>query len=319
MADDLHAGQFAEEVSDLRPLLHSIAYRMLGSVAEAEDVVQEAMLRLHRARTEGTAIESPKAFLAAVTTRLAIDQLRSARVRRETYIGPWLPEPVVEQRGGDVTERAEIAESLSMAFMIMLEALSPLERAVFILREVFDYGYDEIAEIVEKTEANCRQVFVRAKRRLEEGRPRFESSREKRDELAERFFAACRAADLEGLERVLAADVALYGDGGGKAAAARRPVSGRDHVSRFLVGLFTKARLLRGVRLHEVTVNGQPGAMVFDAEDRLINVFALDIAEGKVLCIRSVVNPDKLAHLGPLSPLALLPERRSGDTETKRS
>src|ERR1700687_3081044 len=179
----------------LRTLTFSIAYRMLGSVADAEDVVQESLLRLHRAQAEGVVVESTKAYAAAVATRLAIDHLRSARIRREEYVGSWLPEPVIDEREPGMVRHAELAESVSMAFLLILETLSPVERAVFLLREVFDYGYDEIARIVEKTEDNCRQIFARAKRHIDAGKPRFESSREKRDDLARRFFAACEAGN----------------------------------------------------------------------------------------------------------------------------
>ncbi|HEY7210415.1 MAG TPA: RNA polymerase sigma-70 factor [Bryobacteraceae bacterium] len=293
---------------DLERLGFAIAYRMLGSVADAEDIVQEAQLRLFRAQQEGTAIDSPRAYLAAVTTRLAIDQLRSARARRESYVGTWLPEPVIEERGSDVSRETEMAESLSMAFLTILEALTPLERAVFVLREAFDYGYDEIAEIVGKSEANCRQLFTRARKHLEAGKPRFESSPQKRDELAERFFAACQGGDLNGLVDLLATDAAVYGDGGGKATAIPKPLLGRDRVALFVRGLFGKAKELR-LDMKRVVVNGQPGAMFFDRDARLISVLALDISDGRVAAIRSVVNPDKLRHLGPLSDLLHLPQR----------
>lgn len=294
--------------SDFRALTFSIAYRMLGSVAEAEDVVQEAFLRFHNAQTEGMAIESPKAYLATVTTRLAIDHLRSARVRRESYVGTWLPEPVLDHKEPSMVRQTELAESLSMAFLLILEALSPVERAVFLLREVFDYDYEEISQIVEKTEDNCRQIFARAKRHIEAGKPRFEASREKRDDLARRFFSACQTGDLHDLLDLLATDAAFYGDGGGKATAILQPVHGRDRVAKLLYGLFAKGRELR-IRLQFVEVNGQPGAMVLDAQDRLINVLALDVAEGAIRSIRSVVNPEKLQRLGPLSDLARLPRR----------
>ena len=300
------AEEFDNSIAAHRPLLFSIAYRMLGSVADAEDIVQESFLRLHRARQEGVTVESPKAYLAAVTTRLAIDQLRSARARRESYVGQWLPEPVVEEKEPAMAQHAEMAESLSMAFLLILETLSPVERAVFLLREVFDYGYDEIGEMVGKTEDNCRQVFARAKKHIDAGKPRFEPSPDKREELAQRFLAACQEGNLDGLVGLLAADAVFYGDGGGKATAVAHPLLGRDRVARFLAGLFTKGRTL-GVRVRSVTVNAQPGAMFFDAEDRLISVFALDIAGGAVQAIRSVINPDKLRHLGPLSDLGRLP------------
>ena len=302
----------------LRPLMFSIAYRMLGSVAEGEEIVQEAFLRLHQAQSGGTAIASPKAYVTAVTTRLAIDHLRSARARRESYAGPWLPEPIVEERGAAMNRDSEMAESLSMAFMLMLETLSPPERAVFLLREVFEYGYDEIAAIVEKSEQNCRQIFARARRHLEVGKPRFEVSREKRDTLARRFFAACQDGDLEELERLLAADAAFYGDGGGKATAIPRPVHGGEQAARLLVGLFSKGRAM-GIQLRPADVNGQPGALVRDADGRLINVVTVDVEGGLVRCVRSVVNPEKLGHLGPLSDAARLPPGGGqGETVARR-
>ena len=212
---------------ELRPLLFSIAYRMIGSVSEAEDIVQEAFLRIHRAEAEGTRIESPKAYLSAVTTRLSIDHLKSARVRREQYFGQWLPEPLLtDDAAPDAAAHAETADSLSTAFLVLLESLTPVERAVFLLREVFDYGYDEIARIVDRTEDNCRQLYVRARRHVDEGRPRFEASRKHRDELVERFFAAAERGDLAALEEMLAADVVVYGDGGGKAPSWPQPISG---------------------------------------------------------------------------------------------
>jgi RNA polymerase sigma-70 factor, ECF subfamily len=285
----------------LRQLTFSIAYRMLGSVADAEDVVQESLLRFHRARTGGAVIESEKAYLASIATRLAIDHLRSARVRREQYIGTWLPEPIVEEREPAAERRAENAESISMAFLVMLEALSPIERAVFVLREFFDYGYDDISSIVDKSEDNCRQIFVRAKQRIAQGKPRFESSPEKRDELARRFLAACEEGDIAGLEELLATDVTFYGDGGGKVAVAvRQPVHGHDRVARLLLGILFKRKHL-GMRVQPVHVNGQPGAIVLDPQDRVIFVFALHITDDVVQAIRSVINPDKLQHLGPVS------------------
>ena len=298
----------AAELLALRPLIFSIAYRMLGSVAEAEDVAQEAFLRFHRAQEEGVAIEAPKAWLAAVATRLAIDHLRSARVRREAYVGPWLPEPVVEEKEPAMARHVEMAESLSMAFLVILEALSPVERAVFLLREVFDYGYDEIAAVVGKSEDNCRQIFARARHHIDAGKPRYEASAEKRDALAQRFFAACESGDLAGLVQLLAAEATFFGDGGGKAAATLHPVRGRDPVARLFQGFYTKGRQV-GFQVRRVLVNGQEGALFVDAEGRLISVLALEIADGVVQKIRAVVNPDKLHHLGPLSDLTRLPRR----------
>jgi RNA polymerase sigma-70 factor (TIGR02957 family) len=291
---------------ELRPIAFSIAYRMLGSVSEAEDVVQEAFLRLHRARDEGQRIESPRAYLSTVVTRLAIDQLRSARARRETYVGEWLPEPLVTSPDEDPARHAEMADSLSLAFLVLLENLSPEQRAVFLLREVFDYPYVRIAEIVGKSEANVRQLAVRARRHVEEGRARFDASREERDELARSFFAAARDGDLEALEALLAQDVVLHGDGGGKVPALARPLHGRARVARTLLAWVRSTARFGGVSLRPVDVNGQPGAMTFDPEGRLINVLALDIAEGQIQAVRSVVNPDKLHHLGPVADLGAL-------------
>jgi RNA polymerase sigma-70 factor (ECF subfamily) len=283
---------------ELRPLLFSIAYRMIGSVSEAEDIVQEAFLRIHRAEAEGTTIESPKAYLSAVTTRLGIDHLKSARVRREQYVGQWLPEPLLtDDSMPDAATHAETADSLSTAFLVLLESLTPVERAVFLLREVFDYGYGEIARIVDRTEDNCRQLYVRARRHVDEGRPRFEASRKHRDELVERFFAAAERGDLAALEEMLAADVVVYGDGGGKAPSWPQPIYGRERVAKLIAGTVKQAKEL-GVRVRAAHVNGQPGVLFLDDEERIGAVMSIDVADGLVQAIRGVTNPDKLAHLG---------------------
>jgi RNA polymerase sigma-70 factor, ECF subfamily len=296
---------------DLRPLMFSIAYRMLSSVGDAEDVVQEAFLRYERALAAGDEIESPKAYLSAVVTRLAIDHVRSARVRRERYVGQWLPEPLLTDEGAeDPAAHAEQADSLSMAFLLLLERLSPVERAVFLLHDVFGYGYDEIAPIVGKSEANCRQLATRARRHVEAEKPRFEASRRERDELAARFFAATTEGDLEGLVELLAADVVVYGDGGGKAPQWGRPIVGADRVGRLFAGLGRQmAELAVTFELHEV--NGEPGAVVLDPEGRVVNVLSLEIVDGAVQTVRSVINPDKLHHLGPVADAwALMRSRR---------
>jgi RNA polymerase sigma-70 factor (TIGR02957 family) len=295
-----------ETFEELRPGAFAIAYRMLGSVSEAEDVVQEGFLRLHRTLDEGQRIDSPRAYLSTVVTRLAIDQLRSARVRREEYVGEWLPEPLVTSPDEDPARHAEMADSLSLAFLVLLESLSPEQRAVFLLREVFDYPYDRIAEIVGKSEDNVRQLAVRARRHVEERRARFEASREQRDELARRFLAATEDGDLEALEALLAHDVVLHGDGGGKAPALARPLHGRARVARTLLAWRRAAVRFGGASLRPVAVNGQPGAMAFDPEGRLINVMSLDIADGQIQAVRSIVNPDKLRHLGPLADVGAL-------------
>jgi RNA polymerase sigma-70 factor (ECF subfamily) len=286
--------------TELRPLLFSIAYRMLGSVADAEDVVQESYVRFQRAQDAGTDIESPKAYLAATTTRLAIDELRSARVRRERYVGTWLPEPLLTDAASDAAQHAETADSLSMAFLVVLESLTPVERAVFLLREVFDYDYREIADIVGKSEANVRQLLVRARRHIEDRRPRFETSRRQREELARRFFAAMQEGDTDALVDMLAADAVLYGDGGGKAPAAARPVFGRERVGLALTAWSDLGRRAR-ITLELVEINGQPGARMLDPEGRVVAVVVLDIAERAVQALRSITNPEKLAHLGPVA------------------
>lgn len=288
-----------------RPRMFSIAYRMLGSVTEAEDVVQEAFLRLYRASVEGTAIESPQAFLTTVTTRLAIDTLRTARVRRETYVGLWLPEPLLTATEPDPAEHVEMADSLSFAFLSLLETLSPVERAVFLLREVFDYDYDEIAAIVQKSEQNCRQIFARARKHVDEGKPRFNVSHGAQQELLSKFFAAAEAGSLANLVDLLAADATFYGDGGGKATAYPRPIFGRDRVGRLLLSLFAMARELK-ITFQFAVINDQPGVLSFDSAGGLTNVLVLDIVDGVIQTIRSLINPDKLAHLGfPLSNVLL--------------
>jgi RNA polymerase sigma-70 factor (ECF subfamily) len=293
----------AELYRELRPLVFSIAYRMTGSVGDAEDIVQETMLRIHRELRAATEIAAPKAFASAIATRLSIDHLRLARVRRETYVGPWLPEPLVADESVDVAGAAELADSLSMAFLLLLERLGPVERAVFLLREVFEYDYGEIAGIVHRSEDNCRQIAVRARRRVEAERPRFETDAAARDALAERFFAAAHEGDLDGLVEMLAADAVFTGDGGGKATAFPRPIDGRERVAKLVAGIVRKA-LAAGVRFEPAHVNGQPGALVRDPDGALINTMALDIADGVVVGIKSVINPEKLAHLGPVSDLA---------------
>jgi RNA polymerase sigma-70 factor (ECF subfamily) len=283
--------------AEFRPLMFAIAYRMVGSVTDAEDIVQEAFLRFHRETKAGAKIESPKAYLSAVTTRLGIDHLRSARVRREAYVGPWLPEPLLTDDEPGAEELAETADSLSMAFLVLLESLSPVERAVFLLREVFDYGYDEIARIVGKSEDNCRQIAVRARKRVEEDRPRFEVDRRRKDELAKKFWAASLEGDTESLIDMLAEDVVLWGDGGGRAAGAfQEPIHGKDRIGK-LVGPLLRGAKTRGWTMHPAEVNGQPGCVWVDSEGEPTLVVSLDIAEDKVQTIRSVANPEKLRHI----------------------
>ena len=294
--------QLADLYRELRPYAFAIAYRMLGSVSEAEDVVQDAFVRMSGVDLDE--IDNVKGYLATVTTRLAIDALTSARARREQYVGPWLPEPLVVDDGASVEQAAETADSLAMAFLVVLEQLSPVERAVFLLREVFGYDYAEIAGVVGKSEANCRQLVTRARRHVEADKPRFEASRAQRFELAEKFMAACNDGDMDGLLQLLAGDVAFYGDGGGVATALPQPMFGRVAVARFLFGIFRRGRALH-MRVEPSVVNGQPGAVAYDGDGRIVSVFSLDIADGQIQAIRSVVNPHKLTHLGTTSPFSL--------------
>ncbi len=278
-------------MEEFRPLLLSIAYRMLGSFGDAEDVVQEAYLRLHREER----VDSPKAFLTTVTTRLAIDQLRSARRQRETYIGPWLPEPAVDEYV-DLADRAALSDSLSTAFLVVLERLSPDQRAVFLLCDVFGYSYDEVAAIIGKTPAACRQLAVRARRHLSEDRPRFDASRQERDELVRRFVAAAEEGELDELVEMLAPDVTFTGDGGGKALAFPRPVHGAESVGKLVRVAFDRVTGL-GFRISRVHVGGQPGMRVHDAEDRTLAIWSFVVTDGLITSIHGVVNPDKLTHL----------------------
>ena len=282
---------------------------MLGSASEAEDLVQEGLLRLHRALEEGERLESPRAYLSTVVTRLAIDELRSARVRRETYVGEWLPEPLITSSEEDPARHAEIADSLSLAFLVVLEDLSPEQRAVFLLRDVFDYPYDRIAAIIGKSEAATRQIATRARRHVDDRRPRYETSERRREELAERFFAAAREGELETLESLLAEDVALHGDGGGRAPALARTLYGRQRVAQTLTNWIKLGRRAGGIEIRRAEINAQPGAVITDTDGGLIGIWSLDIAEDRVQSIRSVVNPDKLAHLGPVSGLTAMIKR----------
>jgi RNA polymerase sigma-70 factor (TIGR02957 family) len=293
-------------LDELRPVAFAIAYRMLGSVSEAEDVVQEALLRVHQALQAGEQIASPRAYAATVTTRLAINELRSARARRERYVGEWLPEPIITDDPEDPARHAETADSLSMAMLVLLESLSPEQRAVLLLHDVFDYGYPEIAPIVGKSEDNVRQLATRARRHVEQRRPRFQATREQRDELARRFFQATEQGDLAGLEALLAHDVELTGDGGGKVPALARSLRGRSRVARTVINYFRMVASIPGVLMRYVEVNGGPGAVYLDPQQRVIGVVALDIARGQITGINGIVNPDKLAHLGPVADYASL-------------
>jgi len=262
---------------------------------------------VHQALDAGEQIASPRAFVATVTTRLALNQLRSARARRERYVGEWLPEPIITDGHDDPARHAETADSLSLAMLVLLESLSPEQRAVLLLHDVFDYGYPEITAIVGKSEDNVRQLATRARRHVKQRRPRFRTTREQRDELARRFFAAVQHGDLAGLEALLAHDVELTGDGGGKVPTLARTLRGRNRVARTLInGIRQATARLPGVSLRPVEVNGGPGALFLDPQQRLIGVWALDIADGQITSISSIVNPDKLTHLGPVADIGSL-------------
>ncbi len=287
-------------LDELRPTSFAIAYRMLGSVSEAEDVVQEALLRVHQSLDAGEEIASPRAFVATITTRLSINELRSARARRERYVGEWLPEPIITDAADDPGRHAETADSLSLAMLVLLESLSPEQRAVLLLHDVFGYGYPEITGIVGKSEENVRQLATRARQHVKARRPRFTTTREQQHELAQRFFAAAEHGDLAGLEALLAHDVELTGDGGGKAPALATSLLGRSRVARTVMGWLQLAARHPHVSMRPVEVNGDPGAIFLDEQGRLLAVWAIDINGGQVAGIRSIVNPDKLAHLGPV-------------------
>ena len=285
---------------DLRQLAFRIAYRMLGSVAEAEDVVQEALIRMH----DRTPLDNEEAYLTTVTTRLSIDVLRSARVRRETYVGEWLPEPLVSD---EAPELIESEDDVSLAMLVLLEQLGPDERAVFVLREAFDMPFGEIGEIIGASPDACRQKLSRAKRRIDKDVPRFEPDPAERHALAHSFLRAAREGDFTALRAMLAPDVVMVGDGGGKARSLPKPMVGAQPVARALA-TFYKLADEWGVTLHPAIVNGQPGFRSLAPDGRLVNVVQIDIADGKVQRIHSMLNPDKLSHIGLVSDLALRPD-----------
>lgn len=291
------------EFEELRGRTFAIAYRMTGSVADAEEIGQESMLRLEQARRAGEEVASPKAWVSTVATRLAIDQLRSARAERESYVGPWLPEPLVTDEGPAAkpdlgpAEHAEVADTLSQAFLVLLESLTAVERAVFLLREVFGYEYARIAETVGRSEENCRQILARARRQVEARRTRFEADEHQRDELLARFLAACENGNVEELEELLAADAVVYSDGGGKASAARRPIHRRDLIIRFLIRVARFRREHGGFHQRLARINGQPGRIMVDADGTVSDVLSIDVADGAIQAIRIVRNPEKLRHL----------------------
>jgi RNA polymerase sigma-70 factor (ECF subfamily) len=281
------------DLAALRPRAFAVGYRMLGSVAEAEDIAQETLLRVSALEVPP---DEPAAWVTTVATRLAIDHLRLARVRRESYVGPWLPEPLVVDAARGPAERAELADEVSQALLVALERLSPLERAAFVLREVFDYDYSRIAEILERSEASCRQLVVRARKHVEAERTRFDPDPEQGRALLERFLAAAEDGDLPALEALLTSDVVLYGDGGGKVKAATEPVAGAAAVASFMAEIARARRELGSFDLDLVTVNGQPGRVLRD-ERGVWDVLAIDVVDGRIAAVRIIRNPDKLTHV----------------------
>ncbi|WP_369202002.1 RNA polymerase sigma-70 factor [Streptomyces sp. PU-14G] len=286
-----------EVFEELRPLLFSIAYRILGSVSEAEDAVQETWLRFDSSTTSPTSV---KGFLSVTVTRISIDVLRSARVRREQYVGPWFPEPLLDDPYQDPARSAELADSVSMAALLLLERLSPLERSVFVLREVFGFGFEDVASAVGRSQAACRQLLVRARRHMAAGRPRFEADSRERQELATRFFGALREGDVGGLRDLLAADVQMVGDSGGKAPQFARAVVGTENVARLLTSVVSLLARV-DVTFEPLEINGQPGALFRDRDGKVLTTLAVDVLDGRIQTIRSVLNPDKLGHLGSVA------------------
>ena len=278
--------------NEYRNYLFSIAYRMLGSAMDAEDMVQETYLRW---QNRGDAvIDSPKSYLAAITTRLSIDHLRLARVQRETYVGSWLPEPILMETAPNSEGIVALSESISMAFMLLLESLSPTERAVFLLREVFDYEYSEVAQMVGKSEANCRQIVRRAKQHITNGRPRFTTTPAEQEQLLQEFSLACLNGDLTGLMSILAEDVVEYSDGGGKVSAATRPIHGAERVAKFILGIVKKAP--PGMETRYGMVNGEPAVLAY-LDEIPIMVMVMEMGNGRIQNIYSINNPDKLQRI----------------------
>ncbi|WP_406701232.1 sigma-70 family RNA polymerase sigma factor [Singulisphaera sp. Ch08] len=288
--EPLDAGEFEAQ----RRRLTGLAYRMLGSVAEAEDVVQEAYLRWHA--TDRAAVVNAPAFLSKIVTRLCLDQIKSARSRREHYIGPWLPEPVLDDEPLDAETASDYAHDLSMTLMLALERLSPLERAAFLLHDVFDVEFGQVAKTLGRSEPACRQLAARARAHVKESQPRFPVPPETGARLAEAFLTATRSGDADTLTRMLAEDAVLSSDGGGKRTAALRPIFGRDKITRFFVGLAAKYRQYEQYTVTPTRINGQPGFIITEP-DGCIHTLAIDLRDGFVASIYIVRNPDKLKHL----------------------
>ncbi len=302
----------ARTFEPLRRHLTGLAYRMLGSVAEAEDIVQEAYLRWHK--TDRAAVTVPRAYLSKVVTRLCLDHLKSARVRRETYVGPWLPEPVVDDSAFAVEAMGDYADDLSMALLMTLERLSPLERAAFLLHDVFDMDFADIADALGRSPAACRQLAVRARDHVRASRPRFKTGADERTRLYDAFHRAVVSGNAGDLVRLLAQDAVLYSDGGGKRAAARNPIFGRDKILRFFTGLARKYGPTPSERVRRAEINGMPGFVITDEEGN-VETLALDIQADRIVALYAVRNPDKLRHVADLARHAAHPaadgERRS--------
>ncbi len=281
-----------EDFLEHRTHLFSIAYRMLGSVTDAEDILQEAFLRWQEVKDPG--IQSPSAFLVTIVTRLCINQLQSSRRKRESYVGEWLPEPVVTGAGADPSLAIQVDESLCLAFLVLLERLTPVERAVFLLREVFDYDYPEIAQILSYTETNCRQILRRARQHLGEQRPRFDASLQERERLLRQFVQAASTGDATGLVALLSNDVVFHSDGGGKAQALLRTVSGARNVAQLVANWFQKP--IPGSKGKPAEINGQPGMLGY-REGRLFNVLTVDIVDNRIAHLYVITNPEKLSRV----------------------
>jgi RNA polymerase sigma factor (sigma-70 family) len=303
-------------LDELRPRAFAVAYRMLGSVSEAEDVVQEALLRVHQAVASGEDLRSPAAFVTTVTTRLAITELQSARARREQYVGDWLPEPIVTDSAGDPGIQAESRDALSLALLVALETLSAEQRAALLLHDVFDYAYPDIAEVIGTTEANARQLAARARKHVAERRVRFTTTRTHHRDLVDRFFAAAREGDLAGLESMLAADVTMTGDGGGKVPALGRTIHGSFRVAKTLVNGLREFGRYGGTTWRAVEVNGGPGMLYLDSAGRVLGVMGLTIVDGVIESVDALVNPDKLHHLGEVGDLFSLERGHDGSVGT---
>lgn len=289
-----------DDFEEQRPLLFGVAYRMLGSATEAEDIVQEAYLRFRI--VDAAEVRSLRSYLTTIVTRLCLDQLKSAHVQREQYVGPWLPEPIVMSATPGASSPESVVqaqESISYAFLVLLERLGPIERAVFLLREVFDYGYDEVANMVGKSQAACRQIFHRARQRLDEARPRYEADRDERQRLTERFIAAATSGDMQGLISMLATDITLWSDGGGKVSAAMNLIRGAQPSAALVIGLASKPAYIEYeyASIEISDINREPAVVLRNPTGGVTNVVMFEVVDGRIQQIFIVRNPDKLSHV----------------------